>query len=126
LQNINIKKTDNSPSVTFDFEQGLIELDGKSYPENTFDFYEPLVIWLKEYFGGKCQTSTIINVKLTYFNSATTQILFDILDVVQDGKYKDLVINWYYDAENENGLEDYEDYSEEFEELNIQAIAYEE
>ena len=25
-------------------------MTGKSYPENTFDFYEPVMSWLEEYF----------------------------------------------------------------------------
>ena len=124
MQNINIKKTDNSPKVELNYEKGFIEFEGKSYPENTFDFYEPLTKWIEEYFSDNEQEKTIVNFKLTYFNSATTQILFDILDAIQDGKSNEVVVNWYYDSDNENGMEDYEDYSDEFEDLNIQAIAY--
>ena len=124
MKSINIAKTDNSPSIIFDYESGFIEFEGKSYPENTFDFYEPLLEWLREYFTNIAQDKTTVNLKLTYFNSATTQILFDILDIINDGNKKELVINWYYDGENDNGLEDYEDFSDEFEELDIKAITY--
>ena len=124
MHNINIEKTDNSPKVELNYEKGFIEFEGKSYPENTFDFYEPLTKWIEEYFSDNEQEKTIVNFKLTYFNSATTQILFDILDAIQDGKSNEVVVNWYYDSYNENGMEDYEDYSDEFEDLNIQAIAY--
>ena len=124
MNNINIKKTDNSPNVILDYTNGLIELEGKSYPENTFDFYEPFIDWLKEYFDGNAKDITTINIKLTYFNSATTQILFDILDIIEEGDKKELIFNWYYDSNNTDGLEDYEDFSNEFEALNIQAIAY--
>ena len=124
MKNISINKTDNTPEVILDYTQGLIEFDGKSYPENTFDFYKPLLEWMKEYFDGKCQNTTTVNIKLTYFNSGTAQTLFDILDIVAEGTCEDLVVNWYYDADNENALEDYEDFSCEFEDLKIQAIAY--
>ena len=124
MNNIIITKTDSSPEVLFDYANGIIELEGKSYPENTFDFYEPLLAWLTEYFGGKCQEETVVNLKLTYFNSATTQILFDILDIIQNGEYKTLTVNWFYDSEDENGMEDYEDFSAEFEDLKILAVAY--
>ncbi len=124
MENIKIEQTDNSPEIILDYEKGLIEFEGKSYPENTFDFYEPLTAWIEEYFSLNEQPITIINFKLTYFNSATTQILFDILDLIQDGKSNEVIVNWYYDKNNENGMDDYEDYSDEFEELNIQAIAY--
>jgi len=124
MKNINIIKTDNTPNIIFDYESGFIEFDGKSYPENTFDFYNPLLEWLKEYFTDKAQDKTTVSFKLTYFNSATTQILFDILDIINDGDKKELVVNWYYDGDNDNGLEDYEDISDEFEELDIKAITY--
>lgn len=124
MNNIDITKDESSPEVLFDYSNGIIELEGKSYPENTFDFYEPLLAWLSEYFSGKCQESTVVNLKLTYFNSATTQTLFDILDIINEGEYKTLTVNWFYDSENENALEDYEDFSAEFEDLNIQAVAY--
>jgi len=124
MKNIFIKKTENSPKIILDADNGLIEFEGKCYPENTFDFFEPLIEWLEEYFDGNTKEKTVVNMKLTYFNSATTQSLFDIFDLMQDGDYNDLEINWFYDAKNENGLEDFEDYSDEFEELNIKAVAF--
>ncbi len=123
MENINIEKTDNSPKVILDYTTGLIEFDGKCYPENTFDFFEPLTTWIEEYFNDNAQELTTVNIKLTYFNSATTQVLFDVLDIIQDGKSNELNINWFYDATNENGLEDFEDYSDEFPDLNIKSVA---
>jgi len=38
MKNINITKKDDSPQVTLDFENGLIEFEGECYPENAFDF----------------------------------------------------------------------------------------
>ena len=122
MENIFIEEKENSPKVILDNVQNLIELDGKSYPENTFEFYEPILEWLKEYFIEDKQT--IVNIKLTYFNSATTQILFDILDVIADSENKNVQINWYYDSTDEHGLDDYEDYSEEFSDLHIKAVAF--
>ena len=125
MESININKTDSSPKIILDYSNGLIEFEGKCYPENTFDFFEPLIAWIKNYFKGNTQELTTVNIKLTYFNSATTQVLFDILDIIQDGKSNDLIINWFYDSKNENDLEDYEDYSKEFPNLDIKAIPFE-
>jgi hypothetical protein len=124
MENIYIEPTENSPKVVLNYEKGLIEFEGKCYPENTFEFFEPLLEWLENYFSGQAKSKTIMNMKLSYFNSATTQSLFDIFDLIQDGESNDLVINWFYNANNENGMEDFEDYSEEFEELDFVAIPY--
>jgi len=124
MESIHLEATVNSPKVTLDYENGLIELDGKSYPENTFEFYEPIMAWVESYFSGKAKEQTTINIKFTYFNSATSQIVFDFFDVISEGEAENLTVNWYYDASKKSGLKDYEDYAEEFEDLKIQAIEF--
>lgn len=126
VDNILLKETDNSPRVIMDKERGWIEFEGKSYPENTFAFYRPITEWLKHYFnaGAYVNQTTTINFKFLYFNSATTQIIFEILDIVEASEVKNIKIYWFYDKESQNGYEDYEDYSEEFPQLNIEAISY--
>ncbi len=116
-----IEQTDNSPKVILDFDNGFIEFEGRSYPENTFEFYQPILEWLEDYFLGNLQETTM-NFKLTYFNSATTQIIYDILDIVQDNRHASIQINWYYHEDNENAIADYEDYSDEFPDLTIKAV----
>ena len=122
MENINIEKKDDSPKITMDFENGLVEFEGECYPENAFEFFEPVIEWLKSYFEDKSKDTTI-NFKLSYFNSATTQVLFDIFDILDESKHPSLKINWYYDEHNKGTLKDYEEFSEEFEDLNIQSIA---
>lgn len=124
MQNIAIEKTDTSPKVIMDYEKGVIEFEGNSYPENTFEFYELLIKWIDKYFQSYEKEITTINFKLKYFNSATSQVLFDLLDHVQDEKSNNVIINWYYDKNDENAMNDYEDFKEEFEKLNIQALSY--
>lgn len=126
LDNILLEQRDNSPKVIMDKDRGFIEFEGKSYPENTFAFYRPITEWLKCYFTyyNDENRTTTMNFKLTYFNSATTQIIFEILDIIEEAEVKNIEIYWFYDKENNNAFEDYEDYSEEFPQLNIKAVVY--
>lgn len=126
MHNLVLEQTDNTPKVIMDKEKKIIEFEGNSYPENTFAFYRPITEWLKKYFKNYTQKDevTTINFKFNYFNSATTQIIFEILDIIEAAKSKDLNISWFYDKESQNGFEDYEDYAEEFPSLNIQAVGY--
>jgi len=126
MNDILLEQSENTPKVIMSQDKGLIEFEGKSYPENTFAFYRPITEWLKEYFKNYTDENklTTVNFKFLYFNSATTQIIFEILDILQDSNNKNIKIYWFYDKENRNGLEDYEDYSEEFPALNIEAKAY--
>ena len=122
MQNINIEKKDDSPKVIMDAKQGLVEFEGECYPENAFDFFEPITQWLEDWFEDNGEKELIINFKLAYFNSATTQVLFDIFDILDENKHSNLKVNWYYNEKNKATLKDYEEFSEEFEDLNIQAI----
>jgi len=126
MDNILLEQSDNSPKVIMDKDRAFIEFKGKSYPENTFAFYRPITEWLKHYFKycNDKNKSIIMNFKLTYFNSATTQIIFEILDIIEDAEVNNMEIYWFYDKENSNAFEDYEDYSEEFPELNMKAVVY--
>jgi len=126
MNDILLERSENTPKVIMNQTKGLVEFEGKSYPENTFAFYRPITEWLKHYFNNYPNKNkvTTINFKFLYFNSATTQIIFEILDIFQDSDVKNIKIYWFYDKENKNGLEDYEDYSEEFPKLNIEAKSY--
>lgn len=125
MNSIVLEQSENSPKVIMDKDNALIEFEGKSYPENTFSFYRPITEWLKQYFHHYDEErETIVNFKFSYFNSATTQIIFEILDIIENSSVKNIKIYWFYDAENDNAFEDYEDYSEEFPELNIEAVVY--
>ena len=126
MNDILLEETENSTKVIMNGRKGLIEFEGKSYPENTFAFYRPLTERLKWYFNSYCDETkeTSINFKFLYFNSATTQIIFEILDIVEDSDMKNIKIYWFYQKDNSNGLEDYEDYSEEFPSLKIEAVEY--
>lgn len=126
MNNINIEQRLDTPRVNLDATKGIIEFDGKSYPGDAFDFYRPLLAWMKEYFNGKQQDKTTVNIKLIYFNSATSQTLYEILDIIELAKAQaqNIEVNWYYQTDNKDTYEDYEDMAEEFESLKINAIAF--
>ncbi|WP_294963491.1 DUF1987 domain-containing protein [Sulfurimonas sp.] len=124
MKNLNIQSSLDSPKVVLDYEKAFIEIEGKSYPGDTFAFYQPIIEWLKEYFSEDFIKSTTLNLKLQYFNSATAQTLYGIFDILKDSKCKDLKINWYYLKEDETSYEDFEDISDEFPSLDIVPISY--
>ena len=128
MNNITIEKTIDSPHIILNHEQGLIEIHGKSYTENTFSFYEPVIKWFKEYFNGNCQLKTTVSIKLIYFNSTTSQLLYTLLDIISESScdLSTIDINWYYYADNEDSYEDYEDTVEEYPTLHIKPVAFNE
>ena len=63
MESISIEGTPKTPTVKFDSIQGIIEIKGRSNPENSREFYKPLIDLLEEYAkdpGDK----TIVNIQL--------------------------------------------------------------
>ena len=124
MENLIMEETKYTPSINLDAQKGLIELVGKSYPENTFEFYKPMMDWVEEYFNGNEQFITTINFEIIYFNSSSSKLVFDFFDRIEEmreaGKYTE--INWIYDKDNDSALETGEDFKEDFEELNFKLI----
>lgn len=123
MNNIFIEQKSDTPEIIFNADEGLISFYGKSYPGNALEFYTPLIEWINSYFK-EHKNKTTVNIKLIYFNSATSQILYTILDIFNAVKNHDIEINWYYNKENDDTYEDYQDIADEFESLTINAIAF--
>ena len=67
-----------TPYVRLDGEKGLIEIKGRSIPENSLEFYKPLIDWLERY-SSKPLENTNVNVQLEYFNTSSSKCILDML-----------------------------------------------
>lgn len=125
-----IEKTLHTPEINFDFRSGIFSIEGKSYSENTFEFYKELLSSLETFFKdqtNKRLKNIIFNFKLTYFNSSSSKALFEMFDLidmfVQSQSDIAVDINWVYDEDDDSSKEDGEDFQDSFDSLNIQLIA---
>ena len=111
MEKISIDGSQKLTTINFDQDKGLIEIRGKSIPENPKDFYQPLIDWVEEYSGNPSKITTV-NIKLEYFNTSSSKWILNIfkriVPIYKDGK--DVVINWYYDENDEDIYESGEDY----------------
>jgi len=99
------------PEITFDYQKGLLELRGRSTPENSDEVYGPLIQWAKEYIE-QPQDYTIVNIEFEYFNSSSSKYLVRLLEQIQflAAKGYNCLVNWYYDDEElREGGEDFEE-----------------
>ena len=122
MENLKFEATKYTPEINLE-TAGTISLVGKSYPENTFEFYAPMIAWLEEYFNGNTAQRTVVNMEIIYFNSSSSKLFFDFFDLLEENsKEHEIEINWIYDVENESAEEAGEDFIEDFEELNIKLV----
>ena len=123
MENLNIEETKYTPTISLDVN-GTISLVGKSYPENTFEFYAPMMDWLREYFETSPADVTTVNLEITYFNSSSSKLFFDFFDLLEENSDdNDITINWIFDEDNESAEEAGEDFIEDFEDLDINLIS---
>ena len=120
MDNFFIEATNYSPQVSMDAQNGTISITGKSYPENTFEFYKPILEWVEEYFQNPQKTTTV-KMEIIYFNSSSSKLFFDFFDILEENmQCSEITVYWIYDAENESALEAGEDFIEDFDTLNIE------
>ena len=102
-----VEATATSPEVDFRFDQHVLSLKGESYPENAAAFYAPVVQRLRDFLAQCSGASITANIALAYFNSSSTKMLFSIFDTLDAaaGAGNTIVVNWYYDEEDETIFE---------------------
>lgn len=111
MENLTIEGTAKTPNVKFEADQGTVEIKGRSIPENSIEFYKPLVDWLEEY-GKTPSALTKVNIQLEYFNTSSSKCILDVfkkLEAIYKAK-NEVIINWYYEEDDEDMLEAGEDY----------------
>jgi hypothetical protein len=87
----------STPKVVFDSEKGKFEISGNSLPEDVMSFYAPVFSWIDEYKKSP-NPQTDFNVRLSYFNSASSKIILEILTSLEEiaTKGKAVEIRWHY------------------------------
>lgn len=111
MEKISIEGSPKTPTINFDTDKGFLEIKGRSIPENSIEFYKPLVDSLEKY-ATKPQTATNVNIQLEYFNTSSSKCILDVfkkLEAIHKGG-STVTINWHYEEDDEDMLEAGEDY----------------
>lgn len=111
MNNILLDGSAKTPTVHFDGSTGQLELRGRSIPENSIEFYRPLIDWIDQYARNP-QQHTQLRVQLEYFNTSSSKCILDLfkkLEAVRNSGNEVLVL-WHYEADDEDMLEAGEDY----------------
>ena len=102
VDSLKLAGTEDTPEIDFDTTTGVFKVTGRALPEDAHEFFKPIEDWLQEYVESPLD-STIVEMRIDYFNSAATRYFFNLLmcfeDIVEAGK--DAKIVWYYKAEDD-------------------------
>ena len=123
METLIFESTKSTPYINFDPTTHQLEIKGESYPENTAEYYQPVLQWLKDYTMVVKAQQIVVNIELIYFNSSTSKVLMDIFDLLDLAAANNTVeINWIYDLEDEDNLEYGEEFQEDLKRLKFNFI----
>ena len=111
MENLVIEGSPKTPTIKFNPEEGKLLIQGRSIPENSIDFYKPLVDILEEY-AGNVKPATRVDIVLEYFNTSSSKCILDVFKKLEkiNEAGGGVAINWNYEEDDEDMLEAGEDY----------------
>jgi hypothetical protein len=109
MQIINLEGTEDTPKIILDKNNGIFEVSGRSLPEDSAEFYQPILEWLEEYKANANSTTDFV-FKLEYFNTASSKLILDLLSQLEE--IENVTVQWYYHEDDEDMQEAGEEFSE--------------
>ena len=97
MEKYEIDGTPKTPTILFDINGGVLDIKGRSIPENSIEFYKPLVDALDKY-SVATKSATTVNIQLEYFNTSSSKCILDIfkklnpLEIDKRNWYKALIL----------------------------------
>ena len=91
-----------------------MEMRGDSYPENSFEFFAPLVEWVQDHL--KTPDSPLrLELHLLYLNTSSVRAMMDIFELLEDAHDDShaVSVQWFYDEDNERIAELAEEFKED-------------
>lgn len=100
---LNLKGTPDTPSVVLDPKTHVVNLTGRSLPEDATAFYNPILEWLDNYAVDNTE-ETVAVFKLDYFSTSSSKMLLSILYKLESMSFAGtkIKVRWYYPEEDDD------------------------
>lgn len=109
MEKLILASSPKTPEVVFDAASGVFLLKGRSIPENSIEFYQPLNEWVERYTENP-GSKTRIEIRLEYFNTSSSKCLLILFKKLEKLNGTDVSVNWYFEEDDEDMKEAGEDY----------------
>ena len=110
METLSITATSLTPSIRFE-ESGIVEIHGKSIPENSDEFWSPIIDWFKNYVNNPAE-KTIFKIDIAYLNISSSKNVLHLLYQLNDLNNRGFSaeVEWYYHMADKDMLEVGKDY----------------
>ncbi|MCX6296134.1 MAG: DUF1987 domain-containing protein [Bacteroidetes bacterium] len=111
MKRLEILPSNNTPHILFDVDLNIFLIEGKSFPEDSKDFYRPVIVWVEE-FNATNPKEFKICFNLFYLSSSSIisvkQFLMKTVSLNNAGTK--VTVEWCYDEDDEDIKKTGEDY----------------
>lgn len=108
---LEIAESNNTPHILFDIESNVFVIEGKSFPEDSKDFFMPVIEWLDKAIEIKLP-KLVMHFNLFYLSSSSIisvkQILQRLVELQTLGS--DASVIWSFDEDDDDIKKTGEDY----------------
>ena len=112
MKNLIIKGEAKTPTVEFNYSNGELVISGRSIPENSIEFYKPIIEWL-ELLKVSDKDKIVLDIKLEYFNTSSSKCILDVFKKLEEIRAvgKEASIRWFFESDDEDMEEAGQDFS---------------
>jgi len=98
-----IEETPKTPGIILDPANGTILIKGRSIPENSLAFYQPVLEAMDEYANAP-KDYTKMTIQLDYFSTSSSKCILDLFKKLENimKKGKTAEIYWLYEDKDDN------------------------
>lgn len=114
MQSFQTPGTQSTPTINADWDNGVLTMEGDSYPENSYEQFRPVFDWI-EAFLADAGRPLALDLHLLYLNTSSIKAMMDIFDRLEaaHAKGQAVSVRWSYDRRNERVGELAEEFRED-------------
>ncbi|KAF1061039.1 MAG: hypothetical protein GAK45_02346 [Pseudomonas citronellolis] len=114
MSDLTISGTQSTPSITGDWQAGILSMQGDSYPENSYELFGQVIEWVQRFLAEE-QRPLALELRLLYLNTSSIKAMMDIFDLLEEahGAGRETQVSWHYDRRNERVAELAEEFRED-------------
>lgn len=109
MEQLIVKGTEKTPSINFNSQTGKLQIGGRSYSSDAFEFYKPVNDWLNKYIENPNE-STILEVNVDYFHSVSIKYLTTIIKKIAQlqENSKAVKVIWFHQSDENDEDESFD------------------
>jgi len=115
MNDFSIPGSQSTPAIAGNWAEGVLSMQGDSYPENSFELFGPVLNWTQSFLG-QAEHPLRLELKLLYLNTSSVKAIMDLFDLLEEAHRggHQVAVNWYYDRRNERVAQLAAEFKEDF------------